>query len=59
MRRMRRRSLGRVYYVHKNVNMYFTDTFGRGAVIKPRHIGENSMHVQAPIHSRAATCERQ
>ena len=33
--------------------MYFMDAFGRGAVIKPRHIGENSMHVQA--HSRATT----
>ena len=45
------------YHVHKNVNMYFTDAFGRGAVIKPHDIGENSMQVQAPIYSRAATRE--
>ena len=30
----------------------------RGAVIKPGDIGESSLHVQAPIHFHAATCER-
>ena len=34
MRRAQRRSWGRVYYVPKNGNLYLTDAFGSGDVIK-------------------------
>ena len=43
------------YYVHKNVNPYFTEGFGHSAVIRPHDIGESPLHVLAPIHSYAAT----